>query len=305
MTHPRQRGLNGIEDELCRDETVHAERSVMRGVKAPNVEPRPWIDQFPVCPALSQHHLLHVGIMETAAPTRIVRTRQTSTYFLATFSGKGKVLIDGQWRVCGPGYACLLPAHTLNAFEAQRGGRWKFCWACYDQPAQQRLLAGAASPVMARYDHVPFQHAINGLIHECEREAQPGIAQHWVDLVHDYVLRFAQPHQQDDRLGLLWERVASNLAGQWTLARLIRESGYSREHLRRLCRSQLGRGPMHQVTNLRMRRAADLLTRTPQTIEAIAQEVGYQNAFVFSNAFKKWIGWRPSEYRQRKASAKG
>jgi len=67
-----------------------------------------------------------------------------------------------------------------------------------------------------------------------------------------------------------------------------------------LCRRQLGRSPMHQVTYLRMRRAAELLANTSHTIEAIAQEVGYHNPFVFSNAFTKWIGWRPSEYRRKK-----
>jgi AraC-like DNA-binding protein len=27
------------------------------------------------------------------------------------------------------------------------------------------------------------------------------------------------------------------------------------------------------------------------------------NPFVFSNAFTKWIGWRPSEYRRKKLRA--
>ena len=45
---------------------------------------------------------------------------------------------------------------------------------------------------------------------------------------------------------------------------------------------------------------AELLASTEQTIDSISQEVGYQNPFVFSNAFTKWIGWRPSEYRRKK-----
>jgi AraC-like DNA-binding protein len=60
---------------------------------------------------------------------------------------------------------------------------------------------------------------------------------------------------------------------------------------------------MHQVTYLRMRHAAELLATTEKTIEAIAFEVGYRNPFVFSNAFTKWIGWRPSEYRRKKLTA--
>jgi len=284
------------------DVTIHSPRTRMRGVKALNVESRPWIADFPVCPALKHYQIVHVGIMEAVPPTQIVRTRQTTTYFLACFGGKGKVLIDGRWRVCATGCASLLPAHTLNAFVALPPVRWEFCWVCYQAPAEQRPIAVAASPVMARFEGRALHSAILGLIHECKSGNEPTVIQHWVDLIQSYVLRFARPFQQHDRLHLLWERVAAHLAEEWTLARLAREAGYSNEHLRRLCRQQLGRSPMHQVTYLRMRRAAQLLTSTPQTIEAIAQEVGYHNPFVFSNAFTKWIGWRPSEYRKKKRS---
>ena len=288
--------------ETLQDVTVHSSRSRFHGVKALNVEPRPWIADFPVCPALNQYHIVHVGILEAAAPTRIVRTRQTTTYFLATVAGRGKVLIDGRWRFCPEGSACLLPAHTLNAFDAVPGTKWQFCWVCYRQPEGQRPIAGVTSPVIAQFEPLPLLSAIKGLIHECATAAQATLIQHWVDLVNSYVMRFAQPLEQDTRLRTLWERVALQLGDEWSLGRLTKESGYSREHLRRLCHLQLGRSPMHQVTYLRMRRATELLGSTEQTIDAIAEQVGYQNAFVFSNAFTKWIGWRPSEYRRKKVS---
>ncbi|SRR5581483_3687439 len=286
------------------DVTVHSPRTRMRGVRATNVELRPWIADFPVCQTLDQYSMVHIGIQEAIAPTRIVRTKQTTTYFLACFGGRGRVLIDGRWRVCREGFACLLPAHTLNAFEAVPGSRWEFCWACYQRPAEQRPIANATTPVMARFEALPLRSAILGLMYECSGPGQPTLMQEWTDLIHAYVLRFAQPSDQPDQLRMLWERVASRLADDWTLARLAREAGYSNEHLRRLCRRQLGRSPMHQVTYLRMRRACELLGATEQTIEAIAFEVGYHNPFVFSNAFTKWIGWRPSDYRRKKFSAK-
>ena len=288
--------------EPLQDETVHARSTLVRGVKAAQAEWRPWIADFVACPALSHYQILHVGIMETSAPTRIVRTNQTTTYFLACFGGRGRVLIDGRWRICDAGSASLLPAHTLNAFEALPKNRWKFCWVCYQQPEDQRPIADVASPVMARFDGDALRAAIEGLLSEAKSFGEPRLLQHWVDLIHAYVLRFAKPMQQDDRLRTLWERAASHLAESWTLPRLAREAGYSNEHLRRLCRAQLGRSPMHQVTYLRMRRAAELLATSSRTIEAIAEEVGYQNPFVFSNAFTKWIGWRPSEYRRKQVS---
>jgi len=286
--------------EALVDVTIHSSRTRMRGVRSPSVELRPWIEDFPVCQALCQHQIIHVGIQEAVAPTKIVRTKQTTTYFLACFSGRGRVLIDGRWRICRDGFACLLPAHTLDAFEAIPGVKWEFCWVCYQRPAEQRPVADATSPVMARYEPLPLHSAILGLMYECSGPGQPTLMQEWADLIHAYVLRFARPSDQPDALRLLWERVVGHLGEEWSLSRLAREAGYSNEHLRRLCRRQLGRSPMHQVTYLRMRRASELLASTELTIEAIAHEVGYQNPFVFSNAFTKWIGWRPSVYRQKK-----
>lgn len=291
-----------LQHELV-DVTLHNPRTRMRGVMAPNVEMRPWLADFPVCQALNQYQIIHVGFQTTYSPMRIVRTKQTTTYFLACIGGRGRVLIDGRWRICKEGFACLLPAHTLDAFEAIPGVKWEFCWVCYQRPAEQRPIADVTSPVMARFEPLPLKSAILGLMHECNGPGQPTLMQEWADLIHAYVLRFAQPSDQPDALRLLWERVAGHLGESWTLARLAREAGYSNEHLRRLCRRQLGRSPMHQVTYLRMRRASELLATTEHTIEAIAHDVGYQNPFVFSNAFTKWIGWRPSLYRRKKLAA--
>ena len=101
---------------------------------------------------------------------------------------------------------------------------------------------------------------------------------HWVELVQGYISRFAQPWHIDDRLSQLWEAVAAKPAHAWTLTELARRAHCSGEHLRRLCRRQLGRSPM---------------------LEVIAERVGYANPFVFSNTFKRWTGWRPSLYRDR------
>jgi transcriptional regulator GlxA family with amidase domain len=141
--------------------------------------------------------------------------------------------------------------------------------------------------------------AINGLYHECTGAAAPGAIHHWVELIQLYVTRFAQPWQEDNRLWRLWDTVSARLDEPWTLDRLAKHAHLSAEHLRRLCQRQLGHSPMQHVAFLRMQRAAELLASTDDKVETIALAVGYQNPFGFSTTFKKWIGWRPSEYRQR------
>jgi len=282
-------------------------RMRVRAVKAMNLEWQPWLAGLPVCQTLNQYQILHVGIQETAAPVRIVRAkpamRPATKFFLAGTGGCGRVLIDGFRRVLREGFACLVPAHTLNTFEVARGAHWECCWVCYQQPMEQRPMLDPTAPVMARFDPAPLRAAILGLLFECSGAGRPTLMQQWTELIHDYVLRFAQPSNLPAKLRRLWERVAARPAEGWTLTALAREAGCNKEHLRRLCHRHLGRSPMRQVTCLRMQRAAELLATTEKTLKTIAPKVGYQSPFPFSNAFTKWSGWRPSEYRRRELNA--
>jgi AraC-like DNA-binding protein len=264
-----------------------------------------WIVQATSCPSLRVHHIKHVGVADAAAPYRMVRTDLSGSYLLACFSGRGRIRLDGRWQMCRAGMACLAPPHVLHAFHALPRQRWGFCWVRYEQPAEQKPIITSASPVMARFDPQPLRSAIFGLYCEASGTMDPVALHHWVELIQTYVLHFAQPWRVDDRLWRLWEVVDRSLDQSWTLEKLRQLSHLSGEHLRRLCRRQLGRSPMHHVTYLRMKRAAALLETTGDKIESIAQAVGYENPFVFSTTFKRWIGWRPSDYRRRGETRRG
>lgn len=277
---------------------------------------REWLAKAPACSALAQHRIAHLGICEAQSPYNIVRMKQSGTYFMACYGGEGRILVDGRWQRCRAGMACLLPPHLLNAFHAIPSKPWNFVWVRYQAVPEQRPLVSASSPVLAKFDPEPLRLAMLGLHAECVRSQAesagdkkvpssalptpaPVAMHHWVELVQTYVLRFAQPWQMDDRLSRLWEKIAHRLGEPWTLSQLAHEVHMSEEHLRRLTTQQLGRSPMRQLTYLRMRHAAELLSSTEDKIESIALAVGYHNAFVFSTTFKKWTGWRPSEHRAR------
>ena len=120
---------------------------------------------------------------------------------------------------------------------------------------------------------------------------------HWIELIHGFVARAARPYQGDDRLWRVWKEVGRDLARDWKLKDLEGIAHLSQEHLRRLTKQQLGRSPIQQITHLRMRRAVARLATSEDKVETIAREVGYENPFTFSNAFKRWTGKRPSDYR--------
>lgn len=259
---------------------------------------RGWMQDGPVCHMLSQHHISHCGVMNAAPPFEIVRANQSGTFMLACLDGEGVILADGQWKRIRAGQACLLPPFVMNALKCLPGKSWDFAWVRYREARETRPIVSSISPVTGVYDAAPLKAAIEGLHAESAFANSPAALHHWSELVHHYVLRFAQPHTSDDRLWRVWQRVEANLARSWTLDELADIACMSGEHLRRLCRKELGRSPMQHLIYLRLQRARHLLSVTDDKVEVIAKAVGFESAFTFSNTFYKWIGWRPSEFRQ-------
>lgn len=266
-------------------------------VRADITDLRGWMQDGPVCPLLAQHHISHCGIMKAVPPFEILRTNQSGTFMLACLEGEGVILTDGQWKRIRAGQACLLPPFVMNALKCLPGKSWDFAWVRYREARETRPIVSSISPVTGAFDTAPLQAAIMGLHAESTSGNSASALHHWSELVHHYVLRFAQPHTSDDRLWRVWQRVETDLAHSWTLDELAAVACLSGEHLRRLCRKELGRSPMQHLTHLRLQRARHLLSITDDKVEVIARAVGFESAFTFSNTFNKWIGWRPSEFR--------
>ena len=264
---------------------------------------REWLRDAPVCELLAQYDILHAGVMHAQFPFEISRADQSGTSMLGCFAGEGRVLADCRWITIKAGQACLLPPFVANSLKCVKGKPWGFCWVRYVESRESMAIVSEISPVSGDYQAEPMRIAIRGLIAESNGQAVPSSQHHWVELIHDYVLRFAQPHHLDERLWKLWKIVEKDLDRGWSLADLAENAFMSEEHLRRICKKQLGRSPVQHLKFLRMQRASELLGATEDKIDTIADQVGYTSGAHFSNAFTKWVGVRPSEYREGKSGA--
>ncbi|MGB0371357.1 MAG: AraC family transcriptional regulator [Opitutales bacterium] len=103
----------------------------------------------------------------------------------------------------------------------------------------------------------------------------------------------------DRLIGRVLKMIHKDPAQAWTLESLAARVGVSRAALAKRFRDVSGQSPMAFLTQWRLALAADLLSDPDETLDTIAERVGYSSAFALSSAFKRVRGVSPKEHRQR------
>jgi len=164
--------------------------------------------------------------------------------------------------------------------------------------------------------HSPLQIALQLLSAELE-QAAPGsdaVTKSLVDVLFHYIFR--NWLDQNAKAGCSWsqalkdeqlQKAISVMHSQpekdWTVDDLAFVAGLSRAAFAQKFKKVTGDTPAHYLAKVRIQRAMDLLRATSQTLEKIAESVGYNDSFVFSKAFKRIQGISPREYKKNLASA--
>ncbi|GAA5494791.1 HTH-type transcriptional activator RhaS [Rubritalea halochordaticola] len=279
------------------DAHVYGARSTWFSIVAKPGSERRLLKDAAVCTWFSQHRIMHAGVMDACYPYAVMRVNPAGTFFMACTSGEGEVLVDGVWKTLKIGHACLLPPYVANAFRCIEGKRWTFAWVRYDEVKGEKTVATHQAPVIGKYPVENIDRVVRGIQSECLLDGREDLLALWSDLLHRHVLGFAAPKKVDDRLVRIWGYVSQDISRKWTLDELADLGHLSGEHLRRLCKRDLGRSPLQHLIYMRLMRARKLLLETDDTVEAISEQVGYESGFSFSNTFKKWMGCRPSDLR--------
>jgi AraC-like DNA-binding protein len=171
---------------------------------------------------------------------------------------------------------------VLRGPALQETGPLRQAVALLDAEAGRRL-PGADTVVHALLD-VVFTFALRELAAQRGEGADAGS---WSHAIADRQVRAALAAMHED------------CATPWTLEGLAARAGLSRTVLAERFRSAMGETPLAYLRTVRMQKAVRLLSETSRTLEQVAREVGYQDAFGFSRAFKRSTGLAPRAFRQR------
>lgn len=256
----------------------------------------PWIRNYVPSPLLDLYKIFHLGLVDANTRYRVSRVQSPFTHFEACIAGEAVVWVGGKYHRLTPGTACLLPKGTSYLIQPQGDANWQFCYVCYRHP-HGTGFRGVNQARFGAYDPFPLQQAIRALHHECAHASDGECQRQLLGVINHLVQRFAGLRPSNERFELGWQRVTAQPAKDWSLEQLSKEMSCHPEHLRRQCQHYFGHSPGQQVAIIRMQHAAELLCTTGWTLEHIASQVGYADAFSFSSAFKKWFHLSPAHYR--------
>jgi AraC-like DNA-binding protein len=253
--------------------------------------PGDWSMDFPCDKSIGFHVILQGEILATGmtpTPQRLkagdlVFMARGALHTLATATPEaGAIVVSGAYQLwhdpIHPLFKALPQWQVLRAQDRHYGDAVTQALSLLSHEVSSPDTLGSSAVSAALLD-ILFHYILRETLHQ-----QKG---HWQQAIADPEMTTALQHMH--------QAPAEN----WSLERLAQKVGLSRSGFALRFKQTLGDTPAHYLTTLRMSKAMQFLCETDNTLEHIAQAVGYKDAFAFSKAFKKITGESPASFRRR------
>lgn len=102
-----------------------------------------------------------------------------------------------------------------------------------------------------------------------------------------------------ERIKTMLQYIQEHYAQELTLTKIAASAAISENECLRCFHSMIGSTPIQYVKQVRIQKAAELLTSTDQKISDIGAECGFQEMSYFAKAFRELKGCTPSELRKK------
>ncbi|MFM0004799.1 MULTISPECIES: GlxA family transcriptional regulator [Paraburkholderia] len=122
----------------------------------------------------------------------------------------------------------------------------------------------------------------------------------WHDVGQQPFARLARTRQAEDAvIARCQSWISDHYAQPSPVSKMMQMSGLPERSFKRRFQQATGMSPLAYVHTLRLEEAKQMLETDTQPIEAIANEVGYEDAGFFSRLFRRKVSLTPAQYRRR------
>lgn len=224
-------------------------------------------------------------------------------------SGKGIYRVGERTYKLKAGQGFLIEPEEVTFYQADEKEPWAYLWVGFAGAQSEMFLQDIG---LNSNQHV-FQ---SGHGEQLKRIVSDMLKNNTFSLTHQYHLQsllyeFFAVLTRDVRMETVAEEnrdsayvkkavvfIQNNYFRKIGVADVAEHVGVSRSYLYKIFVKNLQATPREFLTRLRLVRSKELLELTELSVEGVAMSCGYQDALVFSKAFKQEVGMPPSHYRK-------
>ncbi|AIQ40598.1 helix-turn-helix domain-containing protein [Paenibacillus sp. FSL R7-0297] len=119
------------------------------------------------------------------------------------------------------------------------------------------------------------------------------------------VIREMYQETRRDEIKKVKQYVDRHLNRKITLEEVAEYTHLNSSYFSRLFKKETGMSFIHYVTHTKMEHAKELLDQSPQSVEQVAEQLGYENKSYFTKLFKLHTGLTPGEFRGEEGTRNG
>ncbi len=250
---------------------------------------------------------IHIaGLSEVHPPYRIIKKNPRYHHIVYSLSGKAEYKTAYEMETFKPGCFWAAPPKLHHSYWAEE--KWHSMWFILDDNEYWWFLHKWPGGQKHSIWKSRLLEAMEGYLVESMRTGKDAqkAACHLGHLIFIYLSRDILGEEDQGTksfhytLEKLWQEVNSKLQYRWTVDELAKTINVSKSHFHRLVLTYYQLSPIGMLTEMRMKRAKELLLHTDYPIKLISELTGYNNPYSFSKAFKRQTGISPGGIRQRK-----
>jgi len=231
-------------------------------------------------------------------------------YFIC--DGEGYVEIESQKNYGTIGQFILLPAGKIQSFGTINENTYLKYWCHFDaKVGNNNLFDLIALPyVVSVKEYVQVTELFKKLLsyhHHEDLSSLFMIKSILFELLSLYISNatlsnkenyFKPVNQYNEKISDILYYIEKNLSRPLNNETLANVLHFHPNHFIRFFKASVGVSPMRYINKLRMEKAKKMLVTSYMSVTEIGEKVSYSNVFHFSKAFKQYMGYSPSEYRQ-------
>ena len=270
------------------------------------------------CEQLAKHPLtkhLYVeglGYYPNAEGHHMARASHDDCLIMYCTKGKGSLAIndqEDQEYAIQEGDLMILPKGIAHEYRADRNAPWSMYWAHFNGKSASEYLGhllgsntgyvlslGVQPKVITDFESLlsiqKTGYQFSQFIYASNLLAQ--LLTH-ISIIAPNAGRYANVYLDLEAIKTLMEE---NLSRQLDLDTLAESANLSKFHFSKKYKALTGYSPIQHFIHMKMERACYLLDISDQSVSAISDELGYEDAQYFSRLFKKVVGISPRDYRK-------